>query len=226
MTSRVLSPVACLSIAAAAGLAVAACSTSGNGVGPSNLMRTDTVMVAADQTGFVQAGAGDQAFAAPGSDVRVGDDAARDPFIDVRGLIGFDLSTLPAGIHIESATLVATQCGVAGSPFDLGNVVVDHVSYAVPFDTTAFASTAIASVIGTLSTDTTLGTRSMTVTSSVANDVSAGRKTSQYRLHMSTTNQAGNGPSNQVIFASDSASTGDCAPVAGQQPRLVIAFQQ
>jgi hypothetical protein len=207
------------------GSLVVACSTSGSGVGPSNSGRSDTVMVAAEQTGFVQSGAGDPAFASPGTDIVVGDEAARDPLIDVRGFVGFDLSSLPSGIHLESATLVATQCATSGSPFSLGNVVVDHVSYAVPFDTVVFAESAISTTIGTLSTDTSLGPRSVSVTSSVANDISTGRTSSQFRLRMSNSADAGNGPSNQVIFASDSANTFDCTPVGGEQPRLIIAFQ-
>lgn len=214
----------CVSIAAAAGIVVSACSTGDHAVGPSGPMQTDTLMVAADQTGFVESGAGDAAFAAPGSDIRVGDDAAKDPLIDVRGFVGFDLSGLPSGIHVKSAMLVATQCSVAGSPFDLGNVVLDHISYTVPFDTTAYAVSPLASLVGTISTDTTLGARSVSVTSSVADDIGKGRSSSQFRLRMSTTNEAGNGPSNQVIFASDSANTSDCLPASGQQPRLVVTY--
>jgi len=214
----------CVSIAAAAGFAASACSSGDHAVGPSGPTQTDTLMVAASQTGFVQSGAGDQAFAAPGSDIRVGDDAAKDPLIDVRGFVGFDLSGLPSGIHITSAMLIATQCSVAGSPFDLGDVVLDHVSYAVPFDTTAYSVTPLASLVGTISSDTTLGARRVSVTSSVADDIAKGRSSSQFRLRMSTTNEAGNGPSNQVIFASDSANTADCVPASSEQPRLVVTY--
>jgi hypothetical protein len=217
--------VAALAAATLTGSLAAACSSSSYGSGPSsNNDRSDTVMVAAEQTGFVESGAGVQAIASPGSDVRVGDDAARDPLIAVRGFVGFDLSKLPGGIQVQSATLVATQCAVSGSPFTLGNVVVDHVTYAVPFDTTVFAASAIASQVGTLSTDESIGARSVSVTSSVASDIAAQRTSSQFRLRMSTSDDAGNGPSNQVIFASDSAHTLDCTPAAGQQPRLVIIF--
>ncbi len=216
--------MAALAAATLTGSLAVACSSSSTGVGSSNDNRSDTVMVAAEQTGFVESGAGDQAFASPGSDIRVGDDAARDPLIAVRGFIGFDLSTLPSGIHVQSATLVATQCAISGSPFTLGNVVVDHVTYPAPFDTTVFAQSAIAMQVGTLSTDGSIGARSVSVTSSVANDLATSRGSSQFRLRMSTDNDAGNGPSNQVIFASDSAHTLDCTPAAGQQPRLVITF--
>jgi hypothetical protein len=78
--------------------------------------------------------------------------------------------------------------------------------------------------VGTLSTDASIGERSVSVTSSVARDIAAGRDSSQFRLRMSSNNDAGNGPANQVIFASDSAHTLDCTPASGQQPRLVIAF--
>jgi hypothetical protein len=216
--------LAALAAATLTGSLAAACSSSSTGVGPSS-NTSDTVMVAAEQTGFVESGAGDQAFASPGSDIRVGDDAARDPLIAVRGFVGFDLSSLPSGIHLQSATLVATQCAISGSPFTLGNVVVDHVNYAAPFDTTVFAESPIAAQVGTLSTDASIGERSVSVTSSVANDIAASHGSSQFRLRMSTSNDAGNGPSNQVIFASDSAHTQDCTPTSGQQPRLVIAYQ-
>jgi hypothetical protein len=216
--------LAALATATLTGSLAVACSSSSTGVGPSSNNRSDTVMVAAEQTGFVESGAGDQAFASPGSDIRVGDDAARDPLIAVRGFLGFDLSSLPSGIHVQSATLVATQCAISGSPFTLGNVVVDHVTYAAPFDTTVFAESAIASQVGTLSTDPSIGARSVPVTSSVANDIATSRGSSQFRLRMSTSNDAGNGPSNQVIFASDSAHTLDCNPISGQQPSLLIIF--
>jgi hypothetical protein len=225
MTPRAHRLAALAFAATITGSLVAACSTSGNGVGPSNSARSDTVMVAAEQTGFVQSGAGDPAFSSPGTDIVVGDEASRDPLIDVRGFVGFDLSSLPSGIHLESATLVATQCAISGSPFSLGNVVVDHVSYAAPFDTAVFAEAAIATSIGTLSTDTSLGPRSVSVTSSVENDIVNGRTSSQFRLRMSGNADAGNGPSNQVIFASDSANTFECTPVSADQPRLIVAFQ-
>lgn len=215
--------LAALAAAALTGSLAVACSSSSSGVDPSR-NRSDTVMVAAQQTGFVESGAGDEAFASPGSDIRVGDDAARDPLIAVRGFIGFDLSSLPHDASVQSATLIATQCAISGSPFTLGNVVVDHVTYPAPFDTTVFAESAIAMQVGTLSTDESIGARSVSVTSSVANDISTGHGSSQFRIRMSTSNDAGNGPSNQVIFASDSANTPDCTPASGQQPRLVIVF--
>ncbi|GEM_PF-6163641 len=216
--------LAALAAATLTGSLAVACSSSSSSVGLSSNDRSDTVTVAAEQTGFVESGAGDPAFASPGSDIIVGDDAARDPLIGVRGFVGFDLTSLPRGINVQSATLVAAQCAISGSPFILGNVVVDHVTYAVPFDTTVFAANAIASQVGTLSTDASIGMRSLAVTSSVANDIAASRGSSQFRLRMSTNNDAGNGPSNQVIFASDSAHTQDCTPASGQQPRLIIVF--
>src|SRR5271165_3391397 len=207
---------------------LAGCPGTARMTSPPNGIITDTIQSASLQTGsiYVGEGSGAAAVAYPGTDVLVGDQDALLNGTAVRGFVGFDISALPKGITIRQATITATQCAFSGFPFDnLGDVVVQHMTYAVPFDTTAFFANPIDASVDTLSDTTTLGPRTITVTSSVSADVAANRTSSQYRLSMSSTDYNGDGVSDYVVFATDSAHTYDCKPVGGQQPRLIILYQ-
>jgi hypothetical protein len=222
---RKLSLVAALTAVA---VIVAGCPGTDRSTSPPNGMTTDTILSASQQTGSIYdgEGSGQPAVAYPSTDVMVGDQDGLVNGTAVRGFIGFDISGLPAGITIRQATITATQCAFAGFPFDnLGDVVVQHMSYAVPLDTLAFFANPIDASLDTLSDTTTLGPRTITVTSSVSADFAAKRASSQYRLSMSSTDYNGDGVSDYVVFATDSAHTYDCKPVGGQQPRLIILYQ-
>ena len=213
----------------AVGLILAGCPGTERMTSPVNQIITDTISAALTQTGSVwtgQEGSGQPALAFPSSDVLVGD---QDGFVNgtaVRGFIGFNLDSLPKGISIQQATLTATQCAVSNFPFDnLGNVVVQHVSYPVPLDTTPFFIAPLDSTVDTLSSTTTLGARTIIVTSSVTADIAASRSSSQYRLSMSSVDLNADGNSDYVAFAADSAHTTDCKPTSGQQPKLIILYR-
>jgi hypothetical protein len=213
----------------AAGLILAGCPGTDRMTSPSNQIVTDTLSAAVAQTGSVWSGAegsGLNAMAFPNTDVLVGD---QDGFVNgtaVRGFIGFNLTVLPKGISLQQATLTATQCDVSNNPFDnLGAVVVQHVSYPVPLDTTPFFVAPLDATLDTLSNTTPLGVRTIVVTSSVSADIANSRASSQYRLSMSSTDLNADGNSDFVVFAADSAHTTDCHAANGQQPRLVLLYR-
>ena len=223
---RKLSLVAALGAVA---IVIAGCPGTERMTSPPNQIITDTILSASAQTGTIWSGAegsGLPATAYPGTNVLVGNEDGSINGTAVRGFIGFDISGLPKTITIRQATLTATQCAFGGFPFDnLGNVIVQHMSYSVPLDTTAFFATPIDASLDTLSDTTTLGPRTVTVTSSVSSDVAAGRSSSQYRLSMSGADLNADGVSDFVAYATDSAHTYDCKPVGGQQPRLIVLYQ-
>jgi hypothetical protein len=210
-------------------LILAGCPGTERMTAPSNQIVTDTISAALPQTGSVWSGAegsGLNAMAFPNSDILVGD---QDAFVNgtaVRGFIGFDLTALPKNISIQQATLTATQCAVSNDPFgNLGDVIVQHVSYPVPLDTTPFFIAPLDATLDTLSSTTTLGVRTVVVTSAVTADYVAARASSQYRLSMSSVDLNADGNSDFVAFASDSAHTTDCRPSSGQQARLIILYR-
>ncbi len=213
----------------AAGAILAGCPGTERTTAPSNQqIITDTISAALQQTGSVETGAegsGQPAMANPSTDILVGDEDGNVNGTAVRGFIGFSLGSLPPGSQIQQATLTATQCAVNGFPFDnLGNVLIQHLVYAVPLDTTAFFAASTDSMF-TLSQATTLGPRTVTVTSGVLADYMANRSSSQFRLSMSSTDLNADGVSDFVAFAADSAHTFDCKPQGGQQPKLVILYR-
>ena len=161
-------------------LILAGCPGTERMTSPSNQIITDTISAALPQTGSVWSGAegsGLNALAFPNSDILVGD---QDAFVNgtaVRGFIGFDLTALPKNISIQQATLTATQCAFSNDPFgNLGEVIVQHVSYPVPLDTTPFFIAPLDATLDTLSTTTTFGVRTVVVTLAVTADYAASRR--------------------------------------------------
>jgi hypothetical protein len=216
---------------AAAGFVLAACpGTDRMTAPPGNQIVTDTLSAVVMATGSVVKGelTAVPAQAYPGADIQVGDLDGNINGTAVRGQIGFDLSGLPQGIQIQGAELTAQQCAVNGFPFTggLGNVIIRHMTYAVPFDTTVFFKQALDSTVDTLTTTTALGIRSLIVTNMVTSDIAVGRPASQFQLQMSDEDVNGDGVSDNVVFAADSANTFDCTPVGGQQPRLIITYHK
>jgi hypothetical protein len=215
---------------AAAGLVLVACpGTDRMTAPPGNQIVTDTLSAVLQATGYVQTGqegSGQMAQAFPGWPSVVGDFSGNVNGTAVRGQIGFDLTGLPQGITVQGATLTAYQCAVNGDPIgNLGDVIVRHMSYPVPFDTTVFFKTALDSTVDTLSTSDALGPRSIIVTSSVVSDLGANRTASQYQLQMSSVDLEF-GQSDNAVFSADSANMfGLCPAVAGQQPRLIIVYR-
>lgn len=100
-----------------------------------------------------------------------------------RSFVGFDLSTIPAGSTIMSATLRVYQFNIDNSPYaNLGGAIrVDVVDFGTSLDSTDYSSTALASNIGNISTNPTLEWKTMDVTSQAHSRVSA--RYIQFRLY-------------------------------------------
>lgn len=115
----------------------------------------------------------------------VGDDASNRP---ARGILSFDISTLPGGIaEFERATFSGRTQSFGGDPIaSLQALVLEHTTFAFPI--TASARTAAArGAIGVLTTSEALRTSTAAVTTALADDyqnrTQRGNR-SQYRLAM------------------------------------------
>lgn len=144
-----------------------------------------------------------------------------------RAVYGFSLATVPAGAHITLATLKISVCGSVGSPITkLGDAIVDHIMFAVPFDSTAYAGGTLAPDIGALATDLLGHPGAVDATASVASDVAAGRPYSQYRVRMANLDSNNDGHDDILYFTTDAAHSGLCPYLAAQAPQLIVAFTQ
>ncbi|MCA9313995.1 MAG: hypothetical protein H6806_01875 [Planctomycetes bacterium] len=137
-----------------------------------------------------------------------------------RGLLRFDLSSIPAGAEIEDAELRIGQYSITSGPYStLGDVTVDHVSMGVHFDGPDFAGGTLASNIGILSTNTALEEKSLNVKQRVINDLNAGRSTSDFRLRFQLVTDSDN--------VMDEAEFNNAFDIGGngQIPRLIVRYR-
>lgn len=135
-----------------------------------------------------------------------------------RQFFSFDVSGIPAGSSIVSATLRLHQTAVSGNPYtDLGDVVVDHMDYGLSLDPGDYAAAPLAANIGTLSTDDDFVYKQLAVASQVRADIMAPRVRSQFRLRFSTADYSNDGQSDFVQFADADASTNN--------PVLVVRYR-
>lgn len=145
-----------------------------------------------------------------------------------RQIYSFDIASIPSSVTINAATLRLYQCDVQGMPYTfLGNVLVDQIDYGGVFDPFGRAYdnlVTVANNVGTLSTTTSLGYRSLSVTTRLQNDLAASRVRSQYRLRFSPLDT-------DFDFADDFAQFTDaedslCAgTITNQPPQLVITLK-
>lgn len=104
-----------------------------------------------------------------------------------RACIDFELTGVPTGAHVVTATMTLVQRVVRGTPYaTLGSLLLDHVVYGTVLEAGEYARTPIESAFAVLSTDATLGPRTIDVTAQVQNDLARGQ--SQFRLRFSTEN--------------------------------------
>jgi hypothetical protein len=139
-----------------------------------------------------------------------------------RQFYSFDFAKIPAGTSVTAATLRLYQASVSGSPYDgtLGNLVVDHVNYGASLDGTDYAVGALLSNVSTLSSDSSVGYKTLEVTNRVQNDLDNGRVRSQYRMRFSLLDA-------NLNFSDDYAQFTDaedsCCSV-NKPPQLLIIF--
>jgi hypothetical protein len=151
--------------------------------------------------------------------IRAGDNAANE---SRRGFARFSLASVPSGATIVSAVLQLRQAGVTGDPYgSFGNVLVQHVDFGPAVDATDFNSALIGLTPGALSTDATLGTKTIDVTARVSADVVAGRAQSDFRFKFSSaTTVTADGLSDSALFTEAGS-----IPGAPNAPQIVVIYQ-
>lgn len=108
-----------------------------------------------------------------------------------KGFVSFNMTDIPAGVHsFEFANLNMNQVVVSGVPYAAlgGTLLLDHISFATMNLASAFNGTSLGA-IGTLSSDATLGYKTLSVLTAVQDDyaqrIARGNRT-QYRLAFPT----------------------------------------
>ncbi|MBU0572351.1 DNRLRE domain-containing protein [Patescibacteria group bacterium] len=136
-----------------------------------------------------------------------------------RGFVSFNLSSLPSGAVIESATLRLYQEKIVGHPYGIGtrDLKVDHLNYGDSLGNEDYGASAISASFATLTNNATIEWKDANVTDSLKNDLSNGRNKSQYRI-LFPTDVAG-ATSDLVYFESADNSQG-----TGNLPQLVIKY--
>jgi hypothetical protein len=152
----------------------------------------------------------------------VGDEDNQTPGVGYRQFYSFDISTIPAGAHIVSATLRLYQAIVVGSPYTkLGNVIVDRVDLGSALDPADYNAAALNANIGILSTTATIEYKTMDVTAAVQADLGATRGKSQFRLRFSLKDSNNDGVRDLAQFTDAEDS---CCAVS-KPPELVIEYR-
>jgi hypothetical protein len=110
---------------------------------------------------------------------------------EYRPMISFDLPVLAGQGVIDSAKVNVFQCSAYGyngssnvDPYTIGHVTIDHVNLGrvVESSATTYWGDTLQANIGTISSDSSIGAKTMAVTTNVQGDYSAKRSVSQYRL--------------------------------------------
>jgi hypothetical protein len=95
---------------------------------------------------------------------------------------GFCAFALP-DVRVEHASLRLYQGSISGTPYDNGDVVVvDEMAYGPELDTGDYDLAALDEEIGVLSTDATVGLRTLDVTAAVQNAIASGRPNAEFRI--------------------------------------------
>lgn len=194
--------------------ALLACELNSGGGGPEitvNLLSTAAL------DGYVRS---DGTSVPTGSSPITGDLDAGAPGMGYRQFYSFDLSSLPAGSSVTSATLRLYQASVAGSPYvDLGNVIVDHVDYGAALAGAAYNAVALASNVGVLSSDATIAYKTLVVTARVQADVAAARTRAQFRVRFSNVDSNNDAGSDFALFT-------DAEFLGASVPMLVVKYRE
>ena len=159
--------------------------------------------------------------------IQVGNSTSGETKIGNRGFVSFNLISLPAGATIKSAILRVYQSSINGDPYSkLGNIFVDHVSYEsfvhaeagdpakTKYDMAPLDSSIPAGSF--LSTDATVGYKTLDVTVAVQADQATSRARAQFRLSFQI----------EVVVESLSSCYASFSPGESDtnQPELVIQY--
>ncbi len=137
-------------------LALTACGGRGGSDGPTFLPGLGAVIPATPSLDGSIESSGTVVVA---SGLRVGDIGAGGGASGIRSVVSFDMSRVPPGAFIETASLRLYQVRVAGNPYTtLGEVAVEGTDLGATLDAADFQDTvAIPFPLGSISTDATIG---------------------------------------------------------------------
>jgi hypothetical protein len=194
------------------GFALTACGGGGGGnTATVMILGTDGLCGYVTQTGTV---------ATPQSTLLVGELVLPPPTPEqgIRGFLSFDLSSIPSGAPVVSATLRVQQNQVSGDPYTaLGPLLLDQVVYGTVLDAGAYdRSFPTNQAFAMLATDTTLGPKETDVTVAVQDDLAAPRTRSQFRLRFAIDTN-GDGLGTAARFD---------GPLSANPPLLIVTYRK
>jgi hypothetical protein len=193
---------------------VPACGGSGGG-GPLTLQ----ILGEAALDGFVRT---DGLVSAAGGGPAIGDLDHSHPGLGHRVFFSFSLAALPAGATVTSVALQITQGNVVGAPYAThGVAVLDHLDYGASLDAGDYDADALTLGFATASSEATLSTKTLDVTSQVLADLGAARPRSQFRLRFSLLDSDDDGAADAAGWV-DSEVSGAGAP--GMEPKLIVTY--
>lgn len=165
----------------------------------------------------VQAG---PSFAIPAGGLFVGDaDALNSAPSPTTAYLSFDISGIPAGSTIISATLRVYQLGNTGSPGTLGDVRTIHIDYGPTFEVGDLTSLIVSQASQVIATNVTSGWREADVMKEVEIDLARSSPRAQFMLSPETNTTNNNGVDDAYAFE-DSDNTSS----TGFRPELVIVY--
>ena len=143
--------------------------------------------------------------------------AGRNNTLIERGFVSFDISSIPAGATIESATLRLYQTEVIGDPYgSLGSLKIDHLNYGDSLENADYNASSISASFATLTSNATIEWKDVNVTDRLKDDITNSRSRSQYRLKFAT---EATGADAWSRFESADNSVG-----TGNTPQLVVKY--
>lgn len=133
----------------------------------------------------------------------------------------FDVSDIPAGATIKSATLSLFARDTLGNPQGMMVLVrVDHVNYGANFPQTLLGATGLDFNFATINDIGTIGRKEIDATAQLQADIDAGRSTSQFRLRGAIATNADN--ITDMAFLTD----GEDSFGTGEVPMLIIELEE
>ncbi len=212
-TTRFLLP--CL-----AAVVLAACGGGGGGDDDGG----DPVMVEIESTGNLDGGTTQNNTTNTASSAAIplvgdGGGATDGTTLIYNGLWSFDLSGLPSGAQITSATLQLYQTAAAGDPAgSFGLARVDHVNFGATFPTSTATINALSLNFAQITDLTNAGPKQVDATTEVQADLDAGRPRSQFRMRM------GFGTDFDGIADWCNMTDQDNTADAAQRPKLILEY--
>jgi hypothetical protein len=149
------------------------------------------------------------------TDIKVG----RSDDMVTRGFISFDITDVQGISNLAEATLRLYQAKVTGSPYKLGAIKLDHLTYGDSLDPSDYGMPALLSNYASVSTSPKIGWKEIDVTKVIKDDLSNARGLSQFRIHFQT-EVTGSDRSNDFAYFESAENTLG----TGNTPQLIIKY--